>query len=248
MAEPSTHKKKKPPTKKRTCLPAGHNLPLTHFSLTHHSSDTQFTICNTFRAPIMLRFLLLSSLTLLCSVNHTAASYWSGKFEDTTFGGSLFVCVSEVTEADTTVSTIGQGMLSKFGYLRGQIRGDEWTGNYYLAGIEARHGTFSLSLAGDGLSYSGLFSESVGYSYAMGGNKLSTVVPKDTDCFKTDASLLTQSARLTLYSYTSNAIATNIARYVYHLSSYRLCKYILFIYYTLHSSIQQCHPRQSCLQ
>jgi len=121
--------------------------------------------------------------------------------------------VSDVTESDSTVTKVGQGVVSMFGYLRGDISGDTWQGEYFMAGLEARHGTFSFTLASDGLSYSGSFTESVGFSYGMAGDKLSSVgvVPKDTDCFKTDDVLLMKSALNTEYQYTSNALATNIA-------------------------------------
>ena len=139
---------------------------------------------------------------------------WSGKFQDTTFGGYLYICLSEVTEADMTVKTVGQAMFSRLGYMRGDITGDVWNGEYYMAGLEARHGTFNFTLATDGLSYSGVFAESIGYSFGMSGNKTSIpgYVPKDTDCFKTDSTLLTEDTLF--YNYTSNAVATNIARYL----------------------------------
>jgi hypothetical protein len=166
-------------------------------------------------AYLTVVFLVVS----LCAPVVSDTTNWSGEFQDGTFGGSLFVCLSEVAESDTTVSTVAQGVFSKFGYMRGPVEGDVWMGEFFMAGIEARHGTFNLTLGGGGGSYSGVFSEAVGYSYGMSGDKVSTggYVPADTDCFKSDPALLTQEAINTTspFSYTSNAIATNIARYLY---------------------------------
>jgi hypothetical protein len=107
-------------------------------------------------------------------------------------------------------------VFSKFGYMRGTVVGDNWQGEFFLAGLEARRGSFNFTLSEDGMAYSGDFAEAVGYSFGMSGSKVSGVgsVPKDTDCFKSDAVLLTKDVQNTApYSYTSNAIATNIARY-----------------------------------
>lgn len=154
-------------------------------------------------------------LFLFWNVYTIAHSTWSGEFRDTTFGGSLFVCLSEVIEADTSVSTIGQGVFSRFGYMRGPVLGNTWMGDYFMAGLEARHGTFNFTLVNDGLAYTGDFSESVGHiSYGMSGIKLSAVgyLPANTDCFKSDDGLLTLEAAGNEYSFTGNAVATNIAR------------------------------------
>jgi hypothetical protein len=157
-------------------------------------------------------FLTLSlSFLLACSSSFSTAA-WTGEYQDNTFGGSLYVCLSEVTEVDSSITTVAQGVFSKFGYLRGEVTGNEWQGEFFMAGIEARHGSFSFTLAADGMSYSGMFTESAGFSYSMGGDLVSSLgaVPKDTDCFKSDEYLLMKN--VAPYSYTSNAIATNIAR------------------------------------
>ena len=132
---------------------------------------------------------------------------WSGEYEDRVFGGSLFVCTTDMSSSG---STIAQGVFSQFGYMRGEVVGNRWEGMFYMAGLEARHGSFNLSLASSDELFSGNFVDSAGFSFHMEGNKLSSGVPKDTDCFKSDENLLTLEGSDSLYTLTSKALALNI--------------------------------------
>lgn len=78
---------------------------------------------------------------------------WSGEYQDNTFGGLLSVCLSDVTESDSGTTTVGQGMFSRFGYMRGVVSGNQWEGEFFMAGLEARRGSFNFTLNDNGMSY-----------------------------------------------------------------------------------------------
>ena len=99
---------------------------------------------------MLVRFV---SLILSYSICTAASSDWSGEYQDNTFGGSLFVCTTSVTESDATTTIIGQGVFSQFGYLRGEVVGNQWEGEFFMAGLEARRGSFNFSLDDSGASY-----------------------------------------------------------------------------------------------
>lgn len=103
---------------------------------------------------LLLIFCCLNKALHVCAVHSSASSDWSGEYQDTTFGGSLFVCISYVTESDTTTTIIGQGVFSQFGYMRGEVMGNQWVGEFFMAGLESRHGTFNFTLDDEyGTSY-----------------------------------------------------------------------------------------------
>ena len=87
----------------------------------------------------------------------------------------------------------GQGLVSDVGYLRGTIDSSNvWSGNYYLAGVEAERGTFSLTLSGDLSSYSGTYAQAgstITYSVTS-ASRSSSATPTDQACFKSDDSML----------------------------------------------------------
>lgn len=116
---------------------------------------------------------------------------WVGSYVDLVYGGQLNVCVSEV---DGTY--YGQGLYSELGYMRGVINGTSWTGNFYVAGIEAIRGNFSMQLENDGDAISGTYYQSpVGsISYNVNNTRISSSTPSDIECFKADVSMLTATA------------------------------------------------------
>ncbi|CAE7665467.1 unnamed protein product [Symbiodinium microadriaticum] len=81
---------------------------------------------------------------------------------------------------------------------------DSWSGEFWLAGRDGRHGTFALSrvTVGANTAYSGDFSETPGLKYTMYGYQNSTDEPSALDCFKADDSLLEQSPAQPAFDFT----------------------------------------------
>lgn len=83
---------------------------------------------------------------------------WNGVYTDPIYGGSIYVCVSEVDNV-----FYGQATFSLIGYMRGTIDvNNVFTGHYWTQGWEGLQGTFSLTLTGT--SYTGTFTQSPGNS------------------------------------------------------------------------------------
>lgn len=72
---------------------------------------------------------------------------------------------------------------------------NQWTGNYYLSGLEARRGAFSLGLSSGVMT--GTFTESNGAVEAISETQSSTTEPTDLECFKVDTELLDGSKEFT---------------------------------------------------
>jgi hypothetical protein len=134
---------------------------------------------------------LLGAASLL-TVN-AAVSDWVGTWNDPIYGGNFDICVSTVNGV-----SYGQAVFSKLGYMRGAIDvNDVWVGIYYLAGFEARTGTFSLSLTtGTPSTFTGVFNLAPGntMSYDVSSAQTSAGTPSDVECMKTDNSLLGQTS------------------------------------------------------
>jgi hypothetical protein len=80
--------------------------------------------------------------------------------------------------------------MGNIAYLRGQISGQTWSGNYYFAGMESKMGEFEFLLASNGNTYTiqKFMDSSVkgSYGYGMSGSKMLADTPNEKDCFKTD--------------------------------------------------------------
>jgi hypothetical protein len=140
---------------------------------------------------------LLGAASLL-TVN-AAVIDWVGTWNDPIYGGNFDICVSTVNGV-----SYGQAAFSKLGYMRGVINQttDVWAGSYYLAGFEARTGTFSLSLtAGTPSTFTGAFTVAPGdmMSYDASSTQSSTGTPSDVECLKTDDYLLGQTSGYSAY-------------------------------------------------
>jgi len=125
-----------------------------------------------------------------CSVllHGALGNTWEGSYSDNLFGGSLEVCVSTLQGG----ANIGQGVISNVGFLIGNVEGNVWQGEYTLAGIESRAGSFFLIR--DSSGYSGNFTDfSVGSTRSAllaVGVKTSDVTPDDAACFRIDDEVL----------------------------------------------------------
>jgi hypothetical protein len=88
-------------------------------------------------------------------------------------------------------------LFRQVGFMRGTIDSgtDQWTGNYYLSGLEARRGTFSLGISSGVMS--GTFTESNGAVETISETQSSTTEPTDLECFKVDTELLDGSGEFT---------------------------------------------------
>lgn len=123
-----------------------------------------------------------------------APGQWNGFFSDPMYGGNISVCVTQTPGS----VYYAQAVISNLGYMRGTINSNTntWAGQFWLSGFEAKNGDFSLTLAGNGNSYSGTFTEKPGSKLIVttsGDRVASDSTPSDTDCFKTDSSFLTTS-------------------------------------------------------
>lgn len=125
-------------------------------------------------------------LTLWCSLLPGSLSAWTGEYEDPIYGGSIFVCESTVDS-----QTYAQATFSRLGYMRGEVSGDEFSGEFWLQGWESIQGTFSLVLSGS--SYSGSFTQQPGITYNISGSKISSSEPSDLECQRSDDYLLTST-------------------------------------------------------
>lgn len=134
---------------------------------------------------------LFALLSVLLSLAHIQADQfaWQGYFEDPTYGGNLTVCVSLVNGV-----YYGQALISDVGYLRGTIdSANVWSGDYFMAGLAAIRGTFTLTLNAN--SYSGSYTQSgsnIVYSVSNAA-QLSSASPSDLECFRADDSMLTMT-------------------------------------------------------
>lgn len=149
---------------------------------------------------------------------------WEGTFNDPVYGGNFKVCVTYSSEFDTYYA---QGKFSDVGYIRGTVDAfDQWTGEYWMAGREGKHGSFNFSLTdpggGNPLEYSGYFNEMPGYMYSFSGEKSSSSTPSDLECFRSDLSLLTSSSR---FDFTGLWTVNGATRYMYATSQYLISSY-----------------------
>jgi hypothetical protein len=138
----------------------------------------------------------------------SAISDWTGQWTDNTYGGSVFICVSELTDI-----TIAQGVFSNVGYMRGEINdANLWTGYFWMAGIESRRGSFELALNNSEASFYGLFTDSTGYDYKMSGIRLSgpELTPSDVECFRTSDDLLVPSLLSAPFNFSGTIHAANV--------------------------------------
>lgn len=169
----------------------------------------------------------LSSHVFLLSFIWLCAAFasqqdWEGCWPDQIWGGKIHVCVS-------TVGAVyyGQATFSKIGYMRGIIDSDDvWTGNFYLQGLSAPRGTFSLALStGSTNAFNGTWTLS-GYQQTFTTSDIqqeSATTPDDSMCFRADDDLLTSSEEYYLsgrYLHNSNNVYTFYAN-----SQYRYCSY-----------------------
>ena len=107
----------------------------------HFSGEVIISLYSHFTHPTMLFKTLNSALVLGTTL--AAPSAWNGIWNDPVYGGQIKVCVSEVSSV-----WYGQATISDTAYMRGTIDAttDVWTGNFYVQGIEAQRGTFSLTM------------------------------------------------------------------------------------------------------
>lgn len=138
------------------------------------------------------KFVLVLSALCLMAFSLADQTEWVGSYNEPIYGGSLMACVSLIGGV-----YYGQGTMSYLGYLRGTIDSSNvWTGNYFLGGLDAIRGTFSLALSSDGLSYSGTYTQTgstISYTVSSAA-RLSSATPSDMQCLKADDSMLTTSA------------------------------------------------------
>lgn len=130
----------------------------------------------------MLRYLCLS---VFIAIAHAG---WEGHFSAPWYGGGLSVCLSHLMNGQT----IGQGVFSSLGYMRGQVVDNVWNGTYYLGGIEGRHGMFVLEQSPNG-SFIGNFTQMDGvnhFTFPIGGDQMDDVTPNELECFKADDNYL----------------------------------------------------------
>lgn len=124
---------------------------------------------------------------------HAAPMDWEGSFTDSIYGGQTRVCVDQ---SSSTSKYYAQALFSDLGYMRGEVSAsDVWTGAYYMAGEEARRGTFSLALTvgTPSSSFTGTFTENSGATYSVAETKVDSSVPENIDCFRTDLDLVTNA-------------------------------------------------------
>lgn len=139
---------------------------------------------------------MLFSVTLLLlgfGFSNAAPTDWNGKFTDSMYGGNLAICTSLIGSV-----YYGQGVISNIGIVRGTISGNVFTGEFYLAGQEAKRGTFSLTLNADvSTGYTGTFSEEpnpAAITIAVTGSRVTNTAPSEVECMKVDNSMLTRTA------------------------------------------------------
>ena len=111
---------------------------------------------------------------------------WVGSYNDPIYGGYIRVCVSDVNSV-----FYGQGVFSELGYMRGTIDPStlSWTGNFWTAGIEEKHGSFNLTLASTLNHFNGSFSEfppvgnpnTFSLTYPATAPRTSSSTPSDMD-------------------------------------------------------------------
>lgn len=148
----------------------------------------------TIMLPVML-------LALQKSVSNAASMDWVGKYTDALYGEGLSVCVDTISSD----RYIGQGLLSSLGYMRGEIVGDVWAGEYWLAGFEARMGTFRLALSAGGDEYSGYFTEKPGQNITASGSRTNASMPEDLECYRTDAEYLEDGVSFAFHGHFTQA-------------------------------------------
>jgi hypothetical protein len=140
-----------------------------------------FTTASSFMRSIFAAILVFLTIVVGCFAD------WNGVYDDPIYGGSIYVCVTEVNGV-----YYGQGTFSRVGYMRGTIAvGNVFTGSFWLQGWEGTHGSFSLTLSG--ASYTGTFTQLPGITYTISGTQSSTTIPTDLECQKSDDYLLTTS-------------------------------------------------------
>ena len=122
--------------------------------------------------------------------------FLQGSYPDNFYGGEYKICVTEHNGV-----YYGQALHSKVGYMRGTIDSgtNVWTGNYFLAGIEGRRGTFSFSLSTD--TFTGTFTENSGAVETVTGTRTSSTEPTDLECFRAEPELLDGSESFSFGGY-----------------------------------------------
>jgi hypothetical protein len=138
-------------------------------------------------------------------------SDWTGTYPDSLFGGDFKVCVTLYNGV-----YYGQALFSQVGYMRGTINvsTNVWTGNWYMAGVEGRRGTFSFSLAADTMT--GTFTESNGAQETIISARSSSTEPSSLECFRADPEYLDFS---TSFSFSGDWWVGSVDRYVFVDSS-----------------------------
>lgn len=123
---------------------------------------------------------------VVCSVVCSAQGSFVGQWTDTDEGGyglSTYVCVS---------GNQLFGFYSQVGVMRGSVSGNTATGKWYEPGSGLYEnnqtlpstGTFSLTLADDGQSWSGTYSyPGVSLSLPWNANRIDNLVPSNSQCW-----------------------------------------------------------------
>jgi hypothetical protein len=151
----------------------------------------------------MSKFLVaLFSLLALTATRtvYAAESDWNGVFQDPVLNSVMYVCASNLATTNaygTQAGWYAQATVGWTMYMRGNIVGNVWSGNYYMAGKGARRGTFEYTLTSDS---SGEYFTVTSFTDSQGGNvpltfpgsfqKTNGDTPEKQFCFETDLSYL----------------------------------------------------------
>lgn len=149
------------------------------------------------------------SATVLALTSSASASPtdWTGTYPDSFYGGDYKVCVTLQGGV-----YYGQALFSQVGYMRGTIdpTTNDWTGNWYKAGIESRRGTFAFSLSSGTMT--GTFTESNGAQETVTSARSSSTEPSPLECFRADPAILDGTES---FSFAGDWIVGSVDRYVY---------------------------------
>jgi hypothetical protein len=132
---------------------------------------------------------------------------WTGTYPDSLYGGNYAVCVTLQGGV-----YYGQALFSEVGYMRGTIdpSNNEWTGNWYMAGIESRRGTFVFSLSSNTMT--GTFTEPNGAQETVTSTRSSSTEPSPLQCFRADPEFLDGTGS---FSFAGDWLVGSVDRYVY---------------------------------
>lgn len=191
-----------------------------------HQDTKAICLDGTNKRKVKMSFILSShafvfSFIWLCTA-FASQENWEGVWPDQIWGEKIHVCVSTVGS-----EYYGQATFSKIGYMRGKIdSSDVWSGNFYLQGLSAPRGTFSLTLStGSPNSFSGDWTLD-GYDESFTTTSVQqegTTTPDDSVCFRTDDDLLTSSEE---YYLSGNYLHSSNNVYIFYADSqYRYCSY-----------------------